>query len=112
MPHPSAPSEPDSTPMESGLDSFSPIAGLPLQLPSSKREGRLLTATDFCAGDVVEQLLRRSGLTLKEAARQLGVTPSALRQYTRGRRQNPSFQWILRIAELCGAEIRVHYPES
>jgi hypothetical protein len=57
-------------------------------------------------------LLSRGGLSPGDAARQLGVTPNAVRQYIRGRRNKPSLIWFIRFAELCGARILVEFPSK
>lgn len=90
---------------------FVPSSGQPF-LPPQPKSARTLTATDFCAGAVIEQMLRRAGLSTNEAAKALGITPNALRQYMKGRRSNPSFVWFLKIAQLCNTTVYIEYPDA
>lgn len=57
-------------------------------------------------------LLSRGGLSTREVARRMGVTPNAVRQYLRGRRNRPSLIWFIKLAELCGARVLVEFPEK
>lgn len=60
---------------------------------------------------LLETLISRSGLSVSELARRLGVTTNAIRQYARGRRTRPSLIWFLRLAELCGARVTIEFPK-
>lgn len=59
---------------------------------------------------LLEQILLRSGLTISEAARRLGVSPSALRQYINGRRSRPSLFWFAKFVEVCGSHLLIELP--
>lgn len=59
---------------------------------------------------LLESILLRSGLTLSEAARRIGVHPSSLRQYINGRRTRPSLFWFARFTEVCGSHLVVEMP--
>jgi transcriptional regulator with XRE-family HTH domain len=59
---------------------------------------------------LLETIISRSGMNLAEVARKMGVTPNSIRQYTRGRRNRPSLQWMVRLAEVCGAKLSIEFP--
>jgi DNA-binding transcriptional regulator YdaS (Cro superfamily) len=56
-------------------------------------------------------LLSRGGLSIGEVARRLGVTPQAVRQYLRGRRNKPSLIWFVKFAEACGGKVSIEFPK-
>lgn len=55
-------------------------------------------------------LIQRSGLSIPEVARRMGVTQNAVRQYIVGRRTKPSLIWFIKLAELCGARVQIEFP--
>ena len=59
---------------------------------------------------LIDELLRRSGLTQSEAARRLGINRSTIQKYRDGRVKRPSFAWFVRLAEVCGARVCVDFP--
>jgi hypothetical protein len=87
------------TPSTSAVPSFRNLTSLTPLVCDERAIQRLL-----------ETLLRRGGLSVNEAARRLGVTENSVRQYIRGRRQRPSLQWFIRLAEVCGARVTVEFP--
>src|SRR3954468_15120429 len=46
---------------------------------------------------LLETLISRSGMSLGLVADKLGVTPNAVRQYLKGRRNKPSLLWFVRL---------------
>jgi transcriptional regulator with XRE-family HTH domain len=54
---------------------------------------------------LLEDLLRWSGMSLRQAAKAMGVNEEGIRQYTKGRRSNPRVKWLLNFANLCGFEV-------
>lgn len=60
---------------------------------------------------LLETLLWRSGLTIREAARLLGVDESSVREHTSGRTQRPSLLWFVKFAAICGATLTIQMPE-
>lgn len=58
---------------------------------------------------LLELLLSKSGISISEAARRMGVTPSVIRQYLHGRRAKPSLLWFVRLCQACGAEVNVSF---
>lgn len=59
---------------------------------------------------LLEALLTRSGVSVKEAARRLGCSPQSIRQYLHGRRDKPSLLWFVRLAAVCGVTVKVEFP--
>jgi hypothetical protein len=59
---------------------------------------------------LLELILVKSGLTLQEVARRLGVTPNSVRQYIQGRRCKPSLIWVIRFSEACGSHLVLETP--
>jgi transcriptional regulator with XRE-family HTH domain len=59
---------------------------------------------------IVDVLLARSGMSLAEAARRLGVANQSLHQYKKGKRKKTSLQWLQRLTEICGAKILIEMP--
>lgn len=57
-------------------------------------------------------ILNRAGLSVGEAAKRMGVSDEALRQYLKGRRTKPSLIWFVKLAELCGARVLIELPGS
>lgn len=89
----------------------------PVPIPSSAfptfKQASLLTPVvcdERAIGRLLETLLHRSGMSIEEAARRLGVTSNTIRQYLSGRRTRPSLLWFVRLAALCGAKVTVEYP--
>lgn len=66
---------------------------------------------DRAISRMVELLISRSGLSIREIARRLGIYPSTLHQYKSGRRVRPSLIWFVRFASACGAEVTLRWPE-
>jgi hypothetical protein len=93
--------------------SLSPVAAGHLSIVSPRSTTSLIPVVDDerAVARLLETLLHRSGLTVTEAARRLGVTPGTIRQYTTSRRTRPSLQWFVRFATLCGGRVTLEYPE-
>ena len=66
---------------------------------------RVLIPDEVSIQRLLEDLLEREGLSVRQAAKQMGVTDEAVRQYIKGRRASPSLVWFLKFANLCGAEV-------
>lgn len=60
---------------------------------------------------LLEALISRSNMSLGAVAQRLGVTPNAIRQYLKGRRNKPSLLWFVRLAEVCGAKVSIEFPK-
>lgn len=58
---------------------------------------------------LLETMIERADLTVRDVAKALGVTDEAVRQYVRGRRKNPSLMWFLRLAELTGCSVTLEH---
>lgn len=61
---------------------------------------------------LLETIIHKSGLSIHDVAKRLGVTTNTIRQYLHGRRTRPSVQWLVRLAEACGARLVVEFPGS
>jgi hypothetical protein len=92
---------------------FSPIPGAS-SAPSMFRTHQSLTypivSDDKAIVGLLETLLSRSGLTISEVARRLGINPASIRQYVHGRRPKPSIGWFVRFVEMCGGKVTVELP--
>jgi DNA-binding NarL/FixJ family response regulator len=91
------------------------FAPLPGSAPPQRRiqtSLHSLTSDERAIAKLLETLLSRAGFSINEAARRLGVTPNAVRQYIRGRRNKPSLSWFLKLATLCGAKVSIEFPEK
>jgi len=67
---------------------------------------------DFVAGDLIEEITRRTGLKQSELARRAGLDRSVMSAYVRGRRQ-PSVAALARIARGAGLQLELSpAPES
>lgn len=90
---------------------FMPI-GVPSN-PSSLYTPTSLTRViddDRAIQRLLEIIIERAGLTGNAAASRLGMTRQSLQPYLNGRR-SPSLKWLLRLCQLCGAEVQIRLPE-
>ena len=115
MPEPSetSPPAPAASPVGPPVGEVDACDLSPYAMPSPAPVGvslHTLVPNERAIARVLEGMLSRSGLTLGEAARALGVTPNAVRQYLRGRRHRPSLEWFIRFARVCGATVRLEWP--
>lgn len=96
---------------DSAQEPSSPILGpIPSSFAnsiSSPATFRVLVPDEAAIVKLLEDLLNASGMSVKAAARNLGVQEMSIRQYTRGRRSNPSVVWLLKFANMCGFEVIV-----
>jgi transcriptional regulator with XRE-family HTH domain len=67
------------------------------------------TDAEHAAGELIDEILRESGLKQAELARRAGMPRSVLNAYERGHRQ-PSVQALTRIAAAAGLELQVCRP--
>jgi hypothetical protein len=100
-----APAEPvgPAVPMPSGAPSYL----------TSNRSSPLtpVVCDERAIGRLLELLLSRSGLTVGEAARRMGVTSNTIRQYIAGRRSRPSLIWFVRLAAICDASVSLEWKK-
>jgi transcriptional regulator with XRE-family HTH domain len=83
---------------------------LPSPPPLSKTEiTRNVLVDDKGMEKILQLMLSRSGLTLKEAADVMGMHVESLRQYLNGNRPNPSIKWLARFAEHCNCKIQIKW---
>lgn len=61
---------------------------------------------------LIEMLLERAGVPQAEIARRLGIRHQSLNQYRWLRRKRPSIQWLVKLANACGARIIIEFPPS
>lgn len=64
-------------------------------------------------GEILDLVLRKSGLSQAEVARRLAERPQSIQQYrTGGARRNPSLKWFLRFIHICGGKVVVELPSE
>ena len=61
---------------------------------------------------LIDELLSRSGLSVHELAKRLGVQRSTINQYRYMRRTKPSVKWLVRLVDVCGGRIWVEFPDK
>lgn len=86
---------------------ITPVPASSLPLPTSSLA--VVLPDDRAVGALIALLLERSGVPQAEIARRLGIKPQTLNQYVWLRRKRPSIQWIVRLAQACGATIKVEF---
>ena len=59
---------------------------------------------------LLETLLDRAGISVREAATRLGMNDQSLRPYLKGRRTRPSLLWFLKFVEACGGKVYIEFP--
>lgn len=59
---------------------------------------------------LLQTIVDRSGLSKREIARRLNIRENGLRQYFTGRRNRPSVYWLVRLCDICGAEVSIKFP--
>lgn len=57
-----------------------------------------------------QTVVERSGLTKTEICKRLDIRENGFRDYFTGKRKRPSLWWFIRLCDVCGAEITVHFP--
>lgn len=80
---------------------------------SSLRQSSTLTTVvcdERAIGRLLETIIHRSGLSIEEIARRIGISSNSIRQYLHGRRKRPSLLWFVRLAALCGSTVTVQFP--
>ena len=102
---------------EGGSDPTEPLSFAPMPISFRERPQKLhdirpMVASDDATAKLIGHLLNRAGLSIGEASKQMGVTPNAIRQYVKGRRNKPSVAWMVRLAALCGATIYIEFPDQ
>jgi DNA-binding XRE family transcriptional regulator len=107
------PTSPEETP---SLSASSLQGGpQPLVMPFQNAAGKVhptltpVVNDDRALARLLEVVLARGGFSVRSAAQALGVTDEAVRQYTRGRRSNPSIKWFLNLCQLCGCKVFVSF---
>lgn len=78
-----------------------PLARTPFHVVSP--DPKALTA-------LILALVERSGLPSAEVARRMGFSRQCLNGYLSGKKANPSLVWITRLAQICGATLRLDWP--
>lgn len=102
------------TPSGDPADNLSRFAPLPssYQPPLSSATLTPLVCDERAISRLLEVILSRGGLTMKEAADRLGVSSNTIRQYVHGRRSKPSLIWFVKLANLCGARVVLEFPKD
>lgn len=80
-------------------------------IPTFNRQSSLtpVVCDERAISKLLEILINRSGLSISEVARRMGVTTNAIRQYLHGRRNKPSLLWFVRLAAVCGAQVTLEH---
>lgn len=114
--HLSDPLEPGASSNSLGAESPDSDSNPAIPLPSGAsflpafRSNSSLTPVvcdDRAISGLLELIVARSGLSVSEIARRLGVGDEAVRQYVRGRRTKPSLSWFVRFAAVCDVDVRL-----
>lgn len=80
-------------------------------IPTFNRQSALtpLVCDERAISKLLETLLSRSGLSVAEASRRMGVTTNTIRQYIHGRRSKPSLLWFIKLAAICGVQVTIEW---
>lgn len=106
-----AESEPQALPTAE-VTAILPFAGSANFSPAHSKSSLLPLVNDQRATQrLLELMLIKAGLTVPQAARQLGISDEAVRQYIVGRRAKPSLWWFLRFCQLCNAKVTIEFPK-
>ena len=85
----------------------------PIPVPSAYRLSNAYSAVilpdDKSLHILVDMLIERSGLSMSEVARRLGIDRHSLSQYKYGRRRG-TVGWLTRLAGVCGARVILEFP--
>ena len=101
-----------TAPVEPQNPAFAPLPsmsdarfGLHMVLPPLVCDERMIAR-------MLEKVLEAGGLSHRSAAKELGMTGNALRQYLVGRRRRPSLIWFVRLCALAGVKVLVEFPPA
>jgi hypothetical protein len=89
--------------------SFTPSSSLPDFRPTSNLLPVLYD--DRAVAGLLETVLKRAGLTDKEAAIRLGMNINTLRSYLYSYRSKPSIQWFVKFVTTLGGSVTVTFPK-
>lgn len=102
------------------MDSQTDLPGtLPVILPSkppvySSQPPTSLTSAILDSDGITRllgALLDGSGITVEQAAARLGLSRNAVREYTGGRRANPTIRTFVRLVDMLGGRVWVDFPK-
>lgn len=82
----------------------------PVDISSRRTLQRALILDEKALIALVREIIDRSGMTVPQVAGKLGINPHSLWQYYYGYRRNPSLQWMIRLAGICGGKVLVELP--
>ena len=68
-----------------------------------------VVADDRAIVYLIDQLIAKSGLSMSEIARRLGIRLQSLNQYRH--RRKIGLIWLTRLAEACGGRVVVEFPK-
>lgn len=111
----SIPTAPLSSDKEAPRPRVAPSPFIPVpqvtQFPATMKSSRLSVVNDQRAiGALLDMMRQKAGLSVSELARRMGCTRGNIQQYLYGRKVNPSVRWLVRYAEICGAQLTVEMP--
>jgi len=70
----------------------------------------VVLADDQALQGLIALLIERSGCSQGELCRRMGLSKQSLNQYRTLRRNRPTLQWFVRLAETCGARLMLEFP--
>lgn len=56
-------------------------------------------------------LLEVSGMNVQQVSRRLGLSENCVREYTKGRRTNPTIRTFVKIVDMMGGRVWVDFPK-
>jgi DNA-binding phage protein len=100
--HPYPLEEPDFTPVPLPLPhGGSKIPPLPIR---SADEKHLATLLHLC--------VLRSGIPIRQMAKDMGISYNALYQYINGKKRNPTLAWMHRFLDACDAKLVIVFDQE
>lgn len=109
----STPPAPDAAPaaITNSEDDYYPLPSYasPHVNPGASSELNVLVCDESAISRLLWRMLQFAGLSAREAAFRLGLSPNAVQQYLSNRRCRPSLLWFLRLANLCGARVVIQF---
>lgn len=91
-------------PRGSTLTLLDPIPSLASLDPTSCTR---LICDERAITSLLEHLSDKSGLSVTEIARRMGLKRETVRAYVKGKRANPPLQWFLKFVSICGGVVDI-----
>ena len=97
-------------PPEDGLRLPIPMPSSTATLPIAPATRMMVISDDLAVNALIEAMLERAGLTIKEVATRMGVVPQTVSQYKYFKKRKPSVQWLGKLAVACGGKLFIEFP--